>query len=394
VLISGGAVRRRFATIIAAFVVVAVAAGCGSSSSSSSTTAAVSTGSQTTASSGSTSSTASATPPALAAAEAVPTSIGITTPLAKKPPTGKTIVFLRCSTAVCGGYISGLLPAAKALGWTIKSIPFVQTPEGIQAGVEQAIQAKPSGIYYTGIDNSLVKQQLAQAAADNIPIVNADVPDVPGGAVKAIIQGNAGTSAGSIMPAEWIAANGGGDTLVVNIPTYPILVTGTNAFIGELKKLCSSCQTTVLNQQVTDVGTALPAAVVSALQRNPNIKNVAFAFGDMTLGVLPAIKAAGLSGIRLVNYGASSPSEVVATSQGQLAASLAWSLPYSSWRALDTLARYFEGQSTTIDTTAPVPQMLLTQQNAASEVPKPASSFAFAAPAGYQAAFLKLWHVS
>ena len=324
----------------------------------------------------------------------MPTSIAITTPLSKKPPTGKTIVFLRCSTAVCGGYMEGLTPAAAALGWTIKAIPFTQTPEGIQTAVSQAIADKPAGIFYTGIDVSLVTKQLAQAKAAGIPIVNADVPDVPGGAVKAIIQGNAGTAAGSALPADWIAANGGGDTLVVDIPTYPILVTGTNAFIAELKKMCPSCKTTVLNQQVTDVGTALPAAVVSALQRNPSIKNVAFAFGDMTLGVYPALKAAGLTGIRLVNFGASSPSEVTATAQGQLQASLAWSLPYTSWRALDTLARVFIGQSATQDTTAPVPQMLLTKQNAASQVPKPVSSFQFAGPANFPAQFEKLWGVS
>jgi ABC-type sugar transport system substrate-binding protein len=324
----------------------------------------------------------------------VPAGIAITTPLSKKPPTGKTIVFLRCSTAVCGGYMEGLTPAAAALGWTIKAIPFTQTPEGTQSAVTQAINDKPAGIFYTGIDVSLVTKQLAQAKAAGIPIVNADVPDAPGGAVKAIIQGNAGTAAGSKLPADWIAANGGGDTLVVNIPTYPILVTGTNAFISELKKMCSSCKTTVLNQQVTDVGTALPAAVVSALQRNPNIKNVAFAFGDMTLGVYPALKAAGLTNIRLVNFGASSPSEVTATAQGQLQASLAWSLPYTSWRALDTLARVFIGQSTADDTVAPVPQMLLTKQNAASQIPTPSSSFQFAGPANFPTQFEKLWGVS
>jgi ABC-type sugar transport system substrate-binding protein len=319
--------------------------------------------------------------------------VGITAPLTKKPAPGKTIVFLRCSTAACGGYIQGLTPAAAALGWTIKQLPFTQTPEGIQSAVQTAIQDKPAGIFYTGIDISIVKKQVAEAEADKIPIVNADAPDNPGSAVKAIIQGIPGTDAGSRLPADWIAANGGGDTLVVDIPDYPILVDGTEAFIGELKKMCPSCASTTLNQQVTDVGTSLPASVVSELQRNPKIKNVAFAFGDMSLGVYQAIKAAGLTGINLVNFGASSPSEVIATEQGQLQASLAWSLPYTAWRALDTIARYYNGQSVAQDTTAPVPQMLLTKQNASSQAPKPATSFEFAGPANYPATFKKLWKV-
>src|SRR5690349_18920383 len=79
------------------------------------------------------------------------TSVGTLQPLSKKPATGKRIYFLQCSQPVCTAFLGGLQAAAKVLGWQIQKAPFTQTPEGIQSAVQAAIDAKPDGIFMTGI---------------------------------------------------------------------------------------------------------------------------------------------------------------------------------------------------------------------------------------------------
>ncbi len=92
--------------------------------------------------------------------------------LSKKPPTGKKITFLQCSQPVCTAFMAGLKEASAVLGWTVKAIPFEQTPEGIQAGVQAAIDSKPDGIFFTGISPAFITKQLADAKAKGIPIVD------------------------------------------------------------------------------------------------------------------------------------------------------------------------------------------------------------------------------
>ena len=103
----------------AAAVAVVLAAGCGSSSSSSSSSSASSSATSTSGSSSGTSSAVAQAQQIATQAEQVPTAIGVTTPLGKKPASGRTIVFLRCDQPVCGGYLEGLSAGASALGWHI-----------------------------------------------------------------------------------------------------------------------------------------------------------------------------------------------------------------------------------------------------------------------------------
>ncbi|MCW3011647.1 MAG: hypothetical protein JWO90_2051 [Solirubrobacterales bacterium] len=382
-----GIVLRRWAVMGATVAALTVAAGCGSDDEETS----ASTAAPAAAAADDGSAEAKA---ALAEYTKQPTSIGIDKPLSKKPPTGKNIIFLRCSAPVCGGFYEGLEPAAKALGWSIKSQSFTQTPEGIQSAVGAAIKAKPDGIFYSGLDDALLTEQLAEAEKSGVPIVNTNIPNEPKGPVIGIIHGRENSETEARAPANWIAANGGGKTLTVNIPTYPVLVFGTEAFTEELKAKCADCEVDNLDQQVTDVGTKLPAAIVSRLQRDPQIKNVAFAFGDMSTGVHAALKAAGLAEkVRLVQYGSTSPAQLEDVKAGRMAASSSWSIPYTSWRGIDALARKFVGDDPMISTTAPMPAMLLTKESAAGIKTSSAKSFEYTAPPNYQEEFKKLWLV-
>jgi ribose transport system substrate-binding protein len=378
--------RRRATWCVAAAMAASVVAACGSDDEESS--------SGSTASSANSKSTdiLAAAQKAAAAAQNVPDSIGIDKPLSKKPPTGKTIIFLRCSQPVCKGFQDGLGPAAKALGWTVKYQPFTETPEGIQSALSDAIKARPDGIFFTGIDRSVVKRNVAEAEKADVALVSGYEPAPPEGAVIANIADVDRVTATPKSLAAWIAAESGGkaNVAVFSINTYPILVATTNALTKELDRICPDCKTKVLNQKVTDVGTKVPSAAVSAVQRDPNIDYLAFAFGDMSIGVPAALKSAGLQDkVKIAGYGVASPSNLAEVEKGAEAAQTAQSMPYGGWRAMDAFARYFVGDDPSPATTAANPAQLFTKSNVGSTGP----GWNYSHAKDYQEQFKKLWRV-
>jgi ribose transport system substrate-binding protein len=379
--------QRASVCLCLAISAVAIAA-CGSSSNSggssgaSSTSAAATTTSAATTSSGATSTSGgggtstsggsssggSKADAAAAAAQKTPTSIEINVPLKKKPPTGKTIDFLQCSQPVCQGYLDGLTPAAKALGWTVKTIPFQPTPEAEIQAVEQAVTNKADGIYVTGLPRSVIQSGLAKAQAAHIPVVDGYDTNPVAPPIIANIANGPGNNFAPNAVASYIASDSKcqGAVEVYDIKTYPILVYTTNILEKKLKQLCPSGLTVSEDDvQATDVGSKIPADVTGDLQRNPKIKYTAFAFGDMALGVPAAMKAAGVSA-QVIGYGAGGPTNVEAVAKGDEDAETAYGIPYGSWRAMDAFARDFEGMSAKIDTTAVNPGELFTKTNAGS----------------------------
>jgi ribose transport system substrate-binding protein len=377
-------------------------AACGSSSSKSSSTSSGGGGSSTSASTGtgtsgggsSTSGGGSSSGAAATVTAALkrPTSINITTPLKSKPPTGKKIIFLRCSQPVCAGFEQGLAPAAKALGWTLTNVGFQPTPEAEVQAIDNAVSQHPAGIFMTGLARSAIESGLKQAQAAHIPVVDGYTTNAAAAPIIAnVANGPSGNSSGPKDIANYIANinNCSGNTAVFNIPTYPILNFGTTVMTGTLKKLCPKMTITVHNAQATDVGTSLPSQIVSVLQRDPSIKYVAYSFGDMALGVPQAMKAAGVSA-DLLGFGAGEPTNVENVAKGEETAESGYGIPYGGYRAMDAFARYFEGMSTKIDTTAINPGQLFDKTNASG-----VNSWTDVAVApNMPQQFYKLWHVS
>ncbi|HEY4826969.1 MAG TPA: substrate-binding domain-containing protein [Solirubrobacteraceae bacterium] len=379
----------------AAAVAVVLAAGCGSSSSSSSSSSASSSATSTSGSSSGTSSAVAQAQQIATQAEQVPTAIGVTTPLGKKPASGRTIVFLRCDQPVCGGYLEGLSAGASALGWHIQNINMTaQTPQAIQSAIRSAIQMHPSGIFFTGQPAAEIKPILPSLKAAKIPIVSGfdDNVPTPGGPDIANVATYANIASYSRTMADWLIADSGGKANVglFDVPSLPILAFATTAFEQELKKNCSSCTVTVVHQQITDLGgTAISSSVVSTLQSHPDMNYVGFVFGDMEAGVPAALRAASVQNqAKLFVYSTSSPPTLADLSKGYITATTAFSLPYFGWRAIDAFARYYNGESTTIDTSALPPAQILTQKN----VPVNAG-WNFGVSSQMPSEFKTLWHL-
>jgi ribose transport system substrate-binding protein len=387
-------VRWCVGVALAAFV-----AGCGSTSSSSSSSG---TAAAPSSSSSSAASPAASAPPGLAQAqqatakaEKVPNTIGISTPLTKKPAPGKTIVFLRCDQPVCAGYADGLTPAAAALGWHMKYLSFTQTPQGIQSAINTAIQMHPDGLFFTGQPAAEIKPLLPALKKAKIPVVSGfdDNVPTPGGPDIANVATYPNVDTYARVMADWLTADSKGKANVglFDIPSLPILASASTAFQQELAKLCPACKSTVVHQQITDLGgTAIASSVVSTLQSHPDMNYVGFVFGDMVNGVPAALRAASVqTQAKLFVYSSSSPPNLVDLSKGAETADTAFSIPYFGWRAIDAFARYYNRESTAIDSSAFPPGQILTKSNVIL-----GTNWNFAVDPQMAQKFKTLWHVS
>jgi len=390
--------RSAALTVSAAVTSAVLVAACGSSSKTTTppTTPAAAGG-------GSTSSTPAATDGGLASAQALstsylqnPTSIGITNPITKPIPKGKYIVVVGGPEGVTVEKNAAFAAAGKALGWKVKIIQEGATADAAAVTLTQAIALKPDMILISGTPLPLLKPQLAAAAAAKIPVLAETVTDPKTDSVfDASIDGNPQVENEAKEMATYVAANSNGkaNVAVFNIPVYAVLTTYTDTFKSTLESLCSACKVTVVNEQVTDIGTKVPTSVVSTLQRDPSIGYAIFTIGDLTDGLATALQGAGLTNKVVLGGGAPTQQNLQDLKAGKVGVWNGFSGPILGWRDADMAARYFAGVSLDPGGDALVlPTQLLTKDNIGAASLD--SSGYYQGIADYQSQFLKLWGVT
>jgi hypothetical protein len=107
---------------------------------------------------------ASAAAKVVDAALKIPTLMGITTPLTKKPPTGEFIVIVGTPTPVALLKDEAMAAAGRALGWRVVRLVEGTTPEAPAQTMMQAIVMKPDMILSSGTDLATLSAPLKQAA--------------------------------------------------------------------------------------------------------------------------------------------------------------------------------------------------------------------------------------
>jgi ABC-type sugar transport system substrate-binding protein len=384
--------RKISAAVIAVTSALAIAACSSSSGSTSSSSSSTSSSSSATAGSG------SAGGADIAAAKAYqdqflssPTSIGISTPLKSKPATGKLLVGLSSGlgSAVVLAKYWGL--AATDLGWQYKTLISGGTPTAQQAAMSSAIQLNPAGILTSGIPNATIQTQLTLAAQKGIWVNTSASTDPPSGAMfDTSIANPAQLAQWGKMVAAYVVvqSNGKANVEEFTLPVFPILLDFDTAFIAALKQWCPACKVTTNPQLASAIGTTTPAAVVSAVTRNPSANWLIFDLGDLETGVDAALAAAGLHGLHIGGLTADTP-QIQGLKAGKQDVWTAYSLPIVAYRQVDSFARKFEGMPTL---TAALPTQLMTQQNVNSLVED--SQGNYVGVANYRSQFLTLWHVS
>lgn len=292
----------------------------------------------------------------LAAAQAVvdanltpPTDIGPTIPL-ESVPEKKTVAWLECSLPSCAAIGIGFEDAVAALGWDLEVISW---STDAAAAFQQAIDQGVDYVAITGTPPALIQDQLDAAAAAGIPAFSCFDSAVPDPEVNNLyVQCGDATAverAGDLI-ANAIIADSGGDAnvLMVNIPDFTVLQVERDASAAAYEANCPDCTFNELALTLDQLlAGEVPGAIVSALQSDPDVDYLHFAFDGVAGGVVPTLEDAGLlEGRSLVgvDYNGVILQDIVDGKQKF------WTTnpkEYSAWLMVDGMARHAIGQENT-----------------------------------------------
>jgi ribose transport system substrate-binding protein len=382
---------RTYAALATLTLVLSVAA-CGSSSSNSKSTGSAGQSGGNTAGGGGSGIDVAGAQAFIDKYKAAPQSLGLPA-LSKKPPAGKYLITLETPQPVASQKDDAIAKAASLLGWKYERIQVGADADSASKAFSAALQRHPDAVHFSGTPAALVTKQLQQAKSQGVVAIsdsNTDTPAPP--VISTSLDSTAQVTAWGQMAGAYIVATTQKKTRVaiLTIQAYPILTTYTNAVRDAVKKYCSSCQVDVINQQISDVGQKTPGAVVSTLQQSPDTKWVVFAFGDMTLGVSAALRAAGLQDKAKITGDTPSPANLQAIRDGKEDMWPAFPTSILGWRVVDMLARHFVGDDLTPANNALMPTQILTHDTIGQAVFDQGLYVGFK---DYQDQFKKLWQV-
>ncbi len=394
-------------TGLAAVVAAIALAACGSSSSTNSTSSpssAASSGASTgtTSASAQTGTAAAGTSTAAASggvsqaqslaakAAAAPTKIPQTTPLPKKPPAGKLIIYIDNELAASVEIEKAEAAAAKAVGWSFQNIAYdAANPATLVAGLQTALQKKPAAVVVTGSPPSTYGASTIQAYAKaGVPIVvGAVYPFTPTSTLIGDPNSGASEEAGGKAVADWFIADssGKGKAVLATVTAYPIYNAFNKGFEDEVKSLCSGCTYKAFDISAAEVNSNQSVRLaVSQMRTNPGYKYLFFDNGEYADGIGPALSTAGLSGIKVGGRSIDQNGAAYLKSNGG-----AWTGTNYNWLGyslVDVALRHVEG--------APIPaedndalSQLITSSNVGS------ITLPYVTPTDALDQFKKLWHV-
>jgi ribose transport system substrate-binding protein len=301
-----------------------------------------------------------------------------------KPPAGKKIVAITCSSQGYGcvqGAI-GVQSAGRMLGWNVTVVDGKGDPSVWNSAVQQAVVSRADGIVLLAVNPALVQGALAKAKAAGIPVEEVFIPKFSGPSVDGYVTTDH-VQGGKIL-ADWIIKDSAGkaNILMLNEPEFPELVQRNNALLAELKANCPGCN--VVDTVQLNIGTMaqqLAGAVTSSLQTHPNVGYVVAPFDSAGIFAAQGIRQAGKSSQVKLAGAEGDPNGIQGVQGGTQAVDLATVPPWGGWAAMDLLARHFAGDPITIEA---LPQRLLNKSN----VP---SGKGWTGDVNYQAKFAAIW---
>jgi ribose transport system substrate-binding protein len=340
--------RRRARHIRAASLLTLMVAGstlvvaCGSSSPGSPSSSSVPSSAPTTGSS------AEVTKATVAAklAEAASTKILQTTPLPRKPPTGKLFVYIADPIPANSQIGQTAELAASAVGWRFAKLSYTPgNPDTFQSALSTALSMHASVVGEAGVPASQFgASEIAAYKAADVPIVVTNlVPGTNSGDIYAT-PGSTYEVYGSKALADWFISDsqGKGDALVENAAVYPILTQFDSGFEAAVKENCTGCSTQNLVVPPDDItnGQLIPT-VISRLRANPKFDYVVFDNGLFADGVSAQLDAAGLNKVKVIGTGMD-PDGASAIKAGTESAWMSISYYYQGYSLMDAAFRVVE----------------------------------------------------
>jgi ribose transport system substrate-binding protein len=389
--------RGSFAALAVLGMLGLVAAGCGSSGTS-------------TGSSATTPSTASSSPPAtttgssgstsnvtkgLTGAEAFvakystePSKITITTPIGKPVPKGKKLYFIPCGSPECLQEGAIVQQAGDLLGWTTVVTPNDGSPQGDKAAFEAAISGGANGILYTAIDESIFASLVPQMKAKGIVIATC-CNLYSAGSDQVIYDIDTPNQTGPVAGGQSaivadVSKCTDADSVFVTIPDFPILGVGYNYFKAGLSSYCPGSTAGELNISLANLAT-VPSVIVSYVRAHSNVHYLAMSTDSLADGVPAALKAAGITDVKIVGQGAT-PTNIQYLKAGEEVGDVAFPYYEVLYGMVDAIARHYAG-APVLPSTAP-PLWLLNPTNAPAVSAKP-----FAVVPDYEKQYAALWGV-
>lgn len=322
-----------------------------------------------------------------------PSSIGITTPLKSKPPTGKFLIFLRGNLEAYQSATDGYASAAAALGWKFKALTYdPSSATSANAVMEQAVQEHPDFIAISGVPMATYATALKQAMAAKIPLFDQASDNVAQGAKNGLYlvvdPPEFNVRSGKYF-ADWVIAdsNGQGKAVQVNIPDFSSLKTQADSALQEIKK-CSGCSMDTIDVSIqTYAQGAVAAPVVSYVQQHPDVQYIVMAIGQLTTGVRQALRSAGVGqNVKIISQ-LPQPSNMQALANGDEQMVMTGPNEEASWNSVDAMCRLLEGTSMN-PSKALLPQWYMTKSNLPTPNVPPAGI------PGFQDQFKQLWHLT
>jgi len=320
-----------------------------------------------------------------------PTSIGLTTPIGKPVPTGKTIDFIQCGVPACKTEGEIFEAAASALGWKIKSVNAGSTPEEIKAAYDQAIKDEPDAVLGSGYPRALFEPEIHQLDEMEIPLIEFFVNDEAGDGITAVIGGPKSSEIQGQMMADYILAQSDDESMnigAVITQGFETNIAAAEALKALVASECSGCSVKTLEAPVSSTGNDLPQRISGFFTSNPDIEWASIAYSDMVTGLPTALKGAGVENAKLTTVHVS-PSVAPYMADGEyLQSSVGASYQEVYWRGIDLLARLFSGVSYKEDLDdATFPYWTVTAETL------PSSTEEFANVVDFEAQYKKLWGV-
>jgi len=274
------------------------------------------------------------------------TELPLGAPIALEP--GTKVFYVQCGVSACSEIAVGVEAAAEAAGWEYETASHQDTPDTVASAFDAAIAAQPDVVLTSGNPREWFESQLATLAEQGIPVVAWSLPEAyePGDGIDVnLLTGDDYYFYGVLMADYAAVTSETGNILFVGLPTFPVLSIVQEGFEAEMAEACPDCTVDVTEVAVTDIGTNLPGSIVSALQTNPDLDMIVYAFGGMMFGVPEAIEAAGLGDQAVAISQAGGPMNFGFIADGNhQVAEIALASELFGWRAIDAAARILAGE--------------------------------------------------
>src|SRR5215475_4568311 len=288
--------------------------------------------------------------------EQQPTSITSTVKIGKPVPKGKTVYFVTCGASPeCTQEGALVKQADDLLGWKTVVLNNDGTPQQWKAAFNQVVRAKPAAVLYSAIPQAVFASDVAALKANHTFVAGCCVTDLPGSTTGIGYAIDVPAQIGPIGGAQaaFVAADSKdtGDSVIVNLPSFPILSQAVIDYKSSMATYCPSCQVKELDISLANIATA-PATITSYLRANPNIKYVVAATDGLTIGLPAALKAAQLTDVKIVGQGAT-PTNLQYLHSGEQAFDVAFPYYEALWSMVTAAAENAAGAPVTASVAPP-----------------------------------------